>query len=208
MSNAATETRFPEVGQAVQVRNRLATVRAVTPDDFDWIVREDVITPIGFWRVEQHLPFEERLTGLSAWAFRALKEGKWIPETVGQLSNDEFFDLLGIPELTNAQAAQAKGLSGPLILKREGCHSWHPENFPPDDPCHGWTWDDCRKDAITLLGGEEALDAYITRATAKKANSTDEGANDEKEEPDPNYNGSKDLFGNPIPQKPKQKKLF
>jgi hypothetical protein len=93
-----------------------------------------------------------------------LKEGKWSAETVGQLSNDEFFEMLGIPELTNAQAAKAKGLSGPLILKREGCHSWHPENFTEDDPRHGWTWDDCRKDAITLLGSEEALEAYIANA--------------------------------------------
>jgi hypothetical protein len=113
---------------------------------------------------------------------------------VGQLSNDEFFDLLGIPELTSVEAAQAKGLSGPLILKREGCHSWHPENFSKDDPRHGWTWDDCRKDAITLLGSEEALDEYIAEATA----TSDEG-DDEAEEPDPNHTGPKDLFGNPIP---------
>lgn len=33
MAMTAPETRFPEVGQAVQVRNRLATVRAVEPYD-------------------------------------------------------------------------------------------------------------------------------------------------------------------------------
>ena len=33
MEVAKTETRFPEVGQAVRVRNRLATVRAVEPYD-------------------------------------------------------------------------------------------------------------------------------------------------------------------------------
>lgn len=87
-----------------------------------------------------------------------------------------------------------KGLSGPLILKREGCHSWQPENFPEDDPRHGWTWDDCRKDALTLLGSEEALEAYIAQATAS-------GDEDETEDdkPDPNDTGPKDLFGHPIP---------
>ena len=33
MFSATSVTRFPEVGQAVQVRNRLATVRAVEPYD-------------------------------------------------------------------------------------------------------------------------------------------------------------------------------
>ena len=102
--------------------------------------------------MDRQLPFRERLTGLAAAAFRALKEGKWSAETAASLSNDEFFDLLGIPELTDAQAAHAKGLPGPLIEKRDGCHVWHPENFPRDDPRHGWTWDDCWKDAVALLG--------------------------------------------------------
>jgi hypothetical protein len=170
-----------------------ANLIGMSTDDYELILRDETSDLKGFWRVDKDLPYEERLTGLSARAFRALKEGKWSAETVGQLSNDEFFDLLGIPELTNAAAAQAKGLSGPLILKRDGCHSWHPENFAADDPRHGWTWDDCRKDAITLLGSEEALEEYIAQATA----SGEEGEDDV--EPDPNHTGPKDLFGNAIP---------
>jgi hypothetical protein len=107
----------PEVGQAVRVRNRLATVRAVEPYDS-----------------------------------RA--------ETAANLSNDEFFGILGIPELTNAEATKSKGLPGPLILKRNGCHVWQPENFPPDDPHYGWTWDDYWNDAIALLGSREAVEKY------------------------------------------------
>ena len=90
-----------------------------------------------------------------------MKEGKWSAETAASLSNDEFFEILGIPELTNAQAAHAKGLPGPLIAKRDGCHVWKPENFPEDDPRHGWTWDDCWNDAVALLGSEEAVQEYL-----------------------------------------------
>ncbi|MCA9137173.1 MAG: hypothetical protein KDB00_10450 [Planctomycetales bacterium] len=139
------------------------------PDDFDWMVRTDETNPIGFWRVEQSLPFEERITGLAARGARALKDGKWSAATVGELSNDEFFEILGIPEMTSKKAATAKGLSGPLILKRGGCHSWHPERFTEDDPRYGWTWDHCRADAIALLGSEEAVDDYIARATSDNA---------------------------------------
>ena len=121
----------------------MPTSTDLDPDDFDWIVRDDRTDPKGFYRVDRELPFRERLTGLAAAAFRALKDGKWSAESAANLSNDEFFDILGIPELTSADAAKAKGLPGPLILKRDGCHVWKPENFPPDDPRHGWTWDDC-----------------------------------------------------------------
>ena len=131
------------------------------PDDFDWIVRDDPTDPKGFYRVDRQLPFRERLTGLAAAAFRALKEGKWSAETAASLTNDEFFDLLGIPELTNARAAHAKGLPGPLIEKRDGCHVWKPESFAEDDPRHGWTWDDCWKDAVALLGSEDAVRRYV-----------------------------------------------
>ena len=137
----------------------MPTSTGSTPDDFDWIVRDDPTDPKGFYRVDRQLPFRERLTGLAAAAFRALKEGKWLAETAASLSNDEFFDLLGIPELTNAQAAHTKGLPGPLITKRDGCHVWKPENFPEDDPRHGWTWDDCWNDAVALLGSEESRSA-------------------------------------------------
>ncbi|MBV8678519.1 MAG: hypothetical protein JO355_15260, partial [Planctomycetaceae bacterium] len=86
-------------------------------------------------------------------------------ETAGSLSNDEFFDLLGIPKLTSAQTAHAKGLPGPLIAKRDGCHVWRPETFPPDDPRHGWTWDDCWNDTVALLGSEQAVRDSIESET-------------------------------------------
>ena len=145
----------------VEIDALCADLYGLDPDDFDWIVRDDPTDPKGFYRVDRQLPFRERLTGLAAAAFRALKEGKWSAETAASLSNDEFFDLLGIPELTNAQAAHAKGLPGPLIEKRDGCHVWKPENFPEDDPRHGWTWDDCWNDAVALLGSEEAVRRYV-----------------------------------------------
>ena len=124
-------------------------------------MRDDPTDPKGFYRVDRQLPFRERLTGLAAAAFRALKDGRWSAESAASLSNDEFFALLGIPELTSAPAAHALGLPGPLIDKRDGCHSWHPESFPPDDPRHGWTWDDCWNDAVALLGSEEAVRSYV-----------------------------------------------
>ena len=145
----------------VEIDALCADLYGLDPDDFDWIVRDDPTDPKGFYRVDRKLPFRERLTGLSAAAFRSLKEGKWSAESAAWLSNDEFFDLLGIPELTNAQAAHAKGSPGPLIAKRDGCHVWKPENFPEDDPRYGWTWDDCWNDAIALLGSEEAVHAYV-----------------------------------------------
>ena len=145
----------------VEIDALCADLYGLDPDDFDWIVRDDPTDPKGFYRVDRQLPFQERLTGLAAAAFRALKEGKWSAESAASLSNDEFFDLLGIPDLTNAKAAHAKGLPGPLIEKRDGCHVWKPENFPKDDPRHGWTWDDCWKDAVALLGSKEAVRRYV-----------------------------------------------
>jgi len=141
----------------VEIDALCADLYGLEPDDLDWIVRDDPSDPKGFYRVDRELPFRERLTGLAAAAFRALKEGKWSAESASALSNDEFFDILGIPELTNTDASTAKGLPGPLILKRDGCHVWKPENFPADDPRHGWTWDDCWNDAVVLLGSEDAV---------------------------------------------------
>jgi hypothetical protein len=145
----------------VEIDALCADLYGLDPDDFDWIVRDDPTDSKGFYRVDRQLPFRERLTWLAAAAFRALKEGKWSAETAGSLSNDEFFDLLGIPELTNAKAAHAKGMPGPLIENRDGCHVWQPENFADDDPRHGWTWDDCWRDAVALLGTEEDVKNYL-----------------------------------------------
>jgi hypothetical protein len=127
-----------------------------------------------------------------------LKEGNWSAESAPGLANDEFFDILGIPELTNATAAKAKGLPGPLILKRDGCHVWKPENFPPDDPRHGWTWDDCWEDAVALLGSGEAVEKYLAEKPEKQSESGEGG---DAEEPfqlkadEPRPKQSKMTFG-------------
>jgi len=161
----------------VEIDALCADLYGLAPDDFDWIVRDDPSDPKGFYRVDRRLPFRERLTALAAAAFRALKEGKWSAETAASLSNDEFFETLGIPELTNAQAAHTKSLPGPLIAKRDGCHVWKPENFPEDDPRHGWTWDDCWNDAVALLGNEEAVRQYVEGETeASKSEAIEDGA--------------------------------
>jgi hypothetical protein len=157
----------------------------LTPDDFDWIVRDDPTDPRGFYRVDRHLPFRERLTGLAAAAFRALKDGKWSAESAATLSNDEFFTLIGIPEMTTGP--------DPLIRKRDGCHRWKPEEFGPDDARRGWTWDDCWNDAVALLGSEDAVREYIE---GKQEQPTEERQED----------GRTDLFGEPLP--PKQGRLF
>ena len=150
----------------VEIDALCADLYGLEPDDFDWIVRDDRTDPKGFYRVDRELPFCERLTGLAAAAFRASREGKWSAESAAGLSNDEFFEILGIPELTNAEAAKAKGLPCPLIQKRGGCHVWNPESFPPDDPRHGWTWDDCWKDAVALLGSEDAVRQEVEEGEA------------------------------------------
>jgi hypothetical protein len=119
-----------------------------------------------------------------------LKEGKWSTESASTLSNDRFFEIIGIPEMTTGPE--------PLLRKRDGCHRWKPEEFGEDDPRHGWTWDHCWQDAVALLGSEEAVREYVE---GKKEQAT--------EEPDDEESGEDvqtDLFGQPLP--PKQRKLF
>ncbi|QDV37672.1 Eco57I restriction-modification methylase domain-containing protein [Tautonia plasticadhaerens] len=161
----------------VEIDALCADLYGLDPDDFDWIVRDDPTDPKGFYRVDKQFPFRERLTGLAAAAFRALKDGRWSAESAASLSNDEFFALLGIPELTSPPAAHALGLPGPLIEKRPGCHVWTPENFLEDDPRYGWTWDDCWKDAVALLGSEEAVRTYLEDSSSSQSNkaSLDDG---------------------------------
>ena len=93
--------------------------------------------------------------------FRALQDGKWSANTAATLSNDEFFEIVGIPETTTGPA--------PLIRKRDGCHRWEPEKFLPEDPRFGWTWDHCWTDAVALLGSEDAVRKYVEGDEAKKA---------------------------------------
>jgi hypothetical protein len=169
----------------VEIDALCADLYGLAPDDFDWIVRDDPTDPKGFYRVDRHLPFRERLTGLAAAAFRALKAGQWSAEFAASMSNDDFFAAIGIPEMTAGD--------DPLIRKRDGCHRWKPEEFGPDDPRHGWTWEHCRQDAVALLGSEDAVRQYV------------EGEQPKKDE-DGKSAGPKDLFGEPLP--PKQRKLF
>jgi hypothetical protein len=165
-----------------------ADLYGLNPDDFDWMLKDDSNDPKGFHRVDKHMPFRERLTGLAAAAFRALKEGKWSAESAAKLTNDEFFEIIGIPEMTTGME--------PLIRKREGCHRWKPEEFGKDDPRYGWTWEHCWKDAVGLLGSEDAVRKYV------------EGRSAENAKPDELHDGPTDLFGNPMPVEPKQKKMF
>jgi hypothetical protein len=137
----------------VEIDALCADLYALGPDDFGWIVRDDPTDPKGFWRVDKHLPYPERLTGLALAAFRALKEGKWTAETVAKLSNDKFFEIIGVPQMTAGPE--------PLIRKRDGCHQWKPDEFGKNDPRHGWTWDHCWQDAVGLLGSEEAVREYV-----------------------------------------------
>ena len=167
----------------VEIDALCADLYGMDPDDFDWIVRNDPTDPKGFWRVDKQLPYEQRLTGLAARAFRALKEGKWSAETVGRLTNDQFFELLGIPELTSESAAKKKGLDRPLIYNRDGCHRWQPELFTEDDPRHGYTWQDCHNDAVALLGSEKAVHQYLTVLSCQKECEGQDSPNRRKERP-------------------------
>ena len=177
----------------VEIDAFCADLYGLEPDDFDWIVRDDPTDPKGFYRVDRNLPFRERVTGLAAAAFRALKEGKWSAESAAKLSNDEFFEIIGISELTSPGPE-------PLICKRDGCHRWTPEEFGKDDPRHGWTWKDCWKDAVALMGSEDAVRKYI-----EGDSKTDEVAEDD---PAAEHTGPQDLFGNSIPVKPRQRRMF
>ncbi|HEY7425418.1 MAG TPA: hypothetical protein VH682_14400, partial [Gemmataceae bacterium] len=174
----------------VEIDALCADLYGLDADDFDWIVRDDRSDPKGFYRVDRQLPFRERLTGLSAAALRALKEGKWSPHRGDkppgspEMSNDEFFALLGIPEMTTG--------AEPLIRKRDGCQRWKPEEFGKDDPRHGWTWEHCWQDAVALLGSEKAVREYVEGRAEKPAAETSRVRTD--------------LFGQPLP--PEQGKLF
>jgi len=185
-------TESDRLRSRVEIEATVAQVYGLEVEQLEWIVRDDPNDPKGFWRIDKQYPFRERLTGLTAAAFRALKEGKWTTESAENLSNDEFFEILGIPEVTNGEAAKAKGFTEPLVLKRDGCHVWKPEDFPEDDLRFGWTWDHCWQDAIALLGSEDAVRKYF------------QGDPENTVEEEPEYKGSRDLFGNPIRENSKK----
>jgi hypothetical protein len=167
----------------VEIDALCADLYGLDPDDLKWIVRDDPTDPKGLWRVDKYLPYGERLTGLADITFRALKEGRWSAESAAKLSNDQFFEIIGIPEMTTGPE--------PLIRKRDGCHRWKPEEFGKDDPRHGWTWDHCWQDAVALLGSEEAVREYVEGDSKGEDNGEAEPADDQT--------GPKDLFGNRVP---------
>jgi hypothetical protein len=174
----------------VEIDALCANLYGLAPDDFDWLVRDDPKDPKGFYRVDRQFPFRERLTGLAAAAFRALKKGQWSAESAAKLNNGEFFEIIGIPEMTTGP--------DPLIRKRDGCHRWKPEEFGKDDPRHGWTWEHCWQDAVALLGSEQAVRKYVEGKQKQATEETDDKGSGE--------DGQTDLFGQPLP--PKQRKLF
>ncbi len=178
-------TEADRVRLRVEVEALAASLYGLSPVELDQVVVADPTNPKGFWRIDKRLPYEQRLTGLSSKAFLALSEGKWTADSAEQLSNDEFFLLLGVPELTSIENAKAKGHDSPLITRREGCHSWKPESFAKDDPRHGWTWEDCRRDAVTLLGSEESLEEYVARASVIREDNDDDSRGDCEHVPDP-----------------------
>jgi hypothetical protein len=183
---AVTET--DRLRLRVEIDALCADLYGLEPTDFDWIVRDDPTDPKSFYRVDRQLPFRERLTGLAAAAFRALKKGTWSAKSAATLTNDEFFEIIGIPAMTTGKE--------PLIRKRDGCHRWKPEEFGKEDPRFGWTWEHCWQDAVALLGGEDNVREYV------------EGKHDDTNRHEPEQNGPTDLFGNPLPTKPKQTKMF
>ena len=146
----------------IEIDALCADAYGLTPDDFDWIVKEcrrqsnelrnrqtaSRLDPKGFWRINKELDPRERLTNLAASAFGALQAGRWSASLASMMSNDEFFSVIGIPEMTTG--------ANPLIRKRRGCHEWRPEEFAADDPRNGWTWKDCRQDAVALFGCAES----------------------------------------------------
>jgi hypothetical protein len=174
----------------IEIDALCADLYGLDPDDFDWIVRDDPKDPKGFYRVDRHLPFRERLTGLAAAALRALKNGKWSAESAASMSNDKFFEIIGIPEMTAGP--------DPLIRKRDGCHCWKPEEFGKDDPRHGWTWEHCWQDAVALLGSDKEVREYVE---GKKEQIT-ETPGDKKTGNDVRT----DLYGQPLP--PRQGRLI
>jgi hypothetical protein len=82
----------------------------------------------------------------------------------------------------------------PLIRKRDGCHRWKPEEFGPDDPRHGWTWEHCWADAVALLGSEDAVRKYVEGEQPHQAGES--------------RNGPTDLYGDPLPPQEVQPTLF
>ncbi|HZZ81661.1 MAG TPA: hypothetical protein VFE62_24380 [Gemmataceae bacterium] len=187
--------RWWAVTEADRLRLRVETealcahLYGLDPKDFGWIVRDDRKDSKGFYRVNRQLPFRERLTGLAAGAFGALKKGKWSAESAADLTNSEFFEIIGIPEMTTGNE--------PLIRKRDGCHRWKPEEFGKDDPRYGWTWEHCWQDAVAILGSEDAVQKYID-------GETDKGEESQNQQ----HDGPTDLIGRPAIVKSTQGKLF
>ena len=115
-----------------------------------------------------------------------LKEGKWSAESAAKLSNDEFFEIIGIPEMTTgaSEPADPQARRLPPLEARRVRHRRSPPRLDLGR---------LLEDAVALLGSEEAVREYVE---GKKEQATEE----------PSQDGATDLFGQRLP--PKQKRLF
>ena len=143
----------------VEIDALCADLYGLDPDDFDWIVRDDPTDPKGFYRVDRQLPFRERLTGLAAAAFRALKEGKWSAEIRRQALQRRVLRPPRHPRTDQRPGRPAKGLPGPLIASVTAATSGSPRTSPPTTPPRldlGRLLERCRRPARQRGGGAYA----------------------------------------------------
>ena len=133
----------------------------------------------------------------------ALKDGKWSAESAAKLSNDEFFEIIGIPELTSEKAAKPWAFRAADLqaegLPQVGTREVHQRRPPPRLDLGR-----LQKDAVALLGSEEAVQAYIEG----KIDPPEGGEVGGSSPSGNNGGGSTDLFGNPVHEKPRQQRLF
>jgi hypothetical protein len=124
----------------IELEVTAARLYRVSTEDFGWIVRDDPTDLKGFFRVDEALPYDQRLTGLSLAAFRAMEQGRWAVESAAELADADFFARIGVP----AEVRSASRFSG--------CEVQVP----------GAGWEECERLADSLLGEEEAV-AHLIR---------------------------------------------
>src|SRR5262249_15562570 len=118
-----------------------AKLYKVNAADFGWIVRADRSDLKGFFRVDEAFPYEQRLTGLSWAALRAIEVGTLTVESIAEYSDADFFARIGIPE----EARREKRFSGNDLRSAND------------------SWDECERLAHFLLRSAEAVD-YLIRS--------------------------------------------
>jgi hypothetical protein len=123
----------------VELEVMAARLYRVSTEDFAWILRDDPSDLKGFFRVDQALPFSQRLTGLSLAAFRAVEESRWSVESASNLTDADFFARIGVP---------AENLVEPRFSES-------------DVAAAGSGWEECERLSRSLLGGDEAVARLI-----------------------------------------------